>query len=105
MQGVMPRTQLTESDVRHVATLARLALDDAEIASQSKHLNNLIAQFDRLQELDTTGVAPTSHPVPVVAVLREDEIRPSLSLAEVLANGSETDEYLGGFIVPQVLAE
>ena len=99
------RTELTEADVRHVATLARLALEEDEIISQRRHLNNLIAQFDRLQDLDTTGVAPTSHPVPVVALLREDEIRPSLPIEEVLAGGSETDEYLGGFIVPQVLAE
>jgi aspartyl-tRNA(Asn)/glutamyl-tRNA(Gln) amidotransferase subunit C len=96
---------LTADEVRHVARLARLALTDEELEKQTHNLNNLLAQFDRLQELDTTGVEPTSHPVPVQAVLREDVVRPSLDRDTVLANGAETDEYMGGFIVPQVLGE
>lgn len=94
---------LTTEDVRKVGTLARLALADDEIATITPQLNDLLDQFARLQQLDTTGVLPTSHAVPVTALLRSDEITPSLSQADVLKLTSHTDEIMGGFIVPQVL--
>lgn len=96
---------LTPDEVRKVGTLARLALSDDETERLTHHLNDLLAQFARLQELDTEGVPPMSHAVPVEATLREDVVRPSLPREAVLANGPQVDPYAGGFIVPQVLGE
>ncbi len=96
---------LTPDEVRQVGVLARLALGDDEIDRLTHQLNDLLAQFTRLQELDTDGIPPTAHAVPVQALLREDEVMPSLSQEAVLALSPHVDEYLGGFIVPQVIGE
>jgi aspartyl-tRNA(Asn)/glutamyl-tRNA(Gln) amidotransferase subunit C len=95
---------LTPEQVRQVGSLARLSLDDAEAERMAHHLNDLLAQFERLKALDTRGVAPTSHAVPVTAQLREDAIDASLRREEVLALTVHVDDQLGGFIVPQVLS-
>ena len=94
---------LTPDEVRKVGTLARLALTDEETDIITPQLNDLLAQFARLQALNTSGVPPTSHAVPVTALLREDSVAPSLSQDEVLKLTTHVDELLGGFIVPQVL--
>ena len=96
---------LTHDEVRKVALLARLALTDDEIDPLTHHLNDLLNQFARLQELNTDEVPPTAHAVPVAAALREDAARPSLPREAVLANGPQVDTELGGFIVPQVIGE
>jgi aspartyl-tRNA(Asn)/glutamyl-tRNA(Gln) amidotransferase subunit C len=96
---------LTPDEVRKVGSLARLALSDDEIDRFTGHLNGLLEQFARLQELNTDDVPPTSHAVPVQAKLREDVVRPSLPRPEVLAMGPQVDEEMGGFIVPQVIGE
>lgn len=94
---------LTPHDVLQVGALARLSLDDAEAERMTRHLNDLLAQFDSLTQLDTAGVPPTSHAVPVTALLREDVVKPSLPREEVLQLSEHVDDQLGGFIVPQVL--
>lgn len=96
---------LTPEAVRHVGTLARLALSEDEIERLTHQMNDLLNQFARLQELDTEDVPPTSHAVPVQALLREDEVKPSLPKDVVLHLTKHVDEYLGGFIVPQVIEE
>jgi len=68
-----------------------------------KHLNNLMAQFERLQDLDTTGVEPTAHSFPVYNVFREDAVQPSLPQEEILANAP--DQRDGCFIVPIIVEE
>ena len=96
---------LTRDEVRNVAVLARLALTDQETDRLTHHLNDLLAQFAHLQELETEDVPPTSHAVPVAATLREDVAHPSLPREAVLANGPHVDTEQGGFIVPQVIGE
>jgi aspartyl-tRNA(Asn)/glutamyl-tRNA(Gln) amidotransferase subunit C len=92
---------LTPNDVKKVALLARLELDESEIESQARHLNNLLAQFEKLQELDVTGIEPTSHSIPVFNVLRDDVSRPSLPTQEALQNAPEQRD--GYFIVPRII--
>lgn len=92
---------LTPDEVRKVALLARLELDDAEIEAQARHLNDLLTQFEILQPLDVTGIEPTSHAFPVVNVLRDDVIRPSLSRETALANAPESRD--GCFVVPRIV--
>lgn len=101
----MAAAVLSRDEVKSVAALARLELGDDEADRLTHHLNDLLGQFARLQELDTEGVPPTSHAVPVRARLRADVSRPSLPRAAVLANGPQVDEEMGGFIVPQVIGE
>lgn len=96
---------LTSDDIRKVGTLARLALSDEEISRFTNQINDLLDQFARLQELDTDGVEAMSHAVPVAALLREDEAKPSLPRDVVLSQGPKTDPWMGGFIVPQVMSE
>jgi aspartyl-tRNA(Asn)/glutamyl-tRNA(Gln) amidotransferase subunit C len=96
---------LTPDDVRKVGSLARLALSDDETERLTHQLNDLLTQFAQLETVDTTDVPPTSHAVPVKALLRDDVVQASLPRAEVLAMGPLVDEDLGGFIVPQVIGE
>ena len=92
---------LTLEEVRKVALLARLELTDEEIERQGKNLNALLLQFEQLQELDVSGIEPTSHSVPVYNVMREDVVRPSLSREQALANAPESRD--GCFIVPRIV--
>ena len=94
---------LSAEEVRRVALLARLELSDDEIETQARNLNNLLAQFEALQNLDVTGIAPTSHSIPVFNVLRDDAIRPSLPREQALANAPEQRD--GCFVVPRILGE
>ena len=93
--------KLDEAAVRHVAKLARLRVDEAEIALYTTQLARVLDYVAQLDELDTTGVAPTAHPLDVTNVLRDDEIRPSVGAASAMANAPDTHEMF--FRVPKVL--
>ncbi len=92
---------LSESDVRHVALLARLELSDAEIERFRTDLNSILGHIDEIQRLDLEGVEPTAHPLDVVNVTRPDEVRPGLTQAEALLNAPEAEE--GAFVIPQIV--
>ncbi len=77
---------LSREDVLHVAKLARVRLSEEDVAMFREQLSEILQHFDALRELDTEGVPPTSHPLPLENVMREDEVRPSLATDEVLAN-------------------
>src|SRR5207237_5603570 len=96
-----PRMALTRDDVRKVALLSRLQLEAEELDLQTRHLNDLIVQFEKLQELDVSDIEPTSHSIPMYNVMREDEVRPSLPREEILANAPESRD--GFFIVPRIV--
>lgn len=93
--------ELTKDDVRAIARLARLELDDEELALQAKHLNDLLAQFDVIDSLDLDGVEPTSHSVAMDAAMRDDMVTPSLERDDVLRNAPESRD--GRFVVPQII--
>lgn len=61
-------------DVEHVAKLARLALTDEEKVIYAKQLARIIENFNELKEVDTEGVEPFTHALPITNVMREDEI-------------------------------
>ena len=77
---------LTSDEVRHVALLARVGLTPEEVELYRSQLDNVLNQFQSLQELDTEDVPPTSQSVALETVLREDEPRQSLPKEEVMAN-------------------
>ncbi len=94
-------TQLTLKEVEHVALLARLELTPEEKLKLTVDLNVILGHFERLQELETADVAPTSHAIPMQNVFREDEVRPSLPRESFLAAAPDSRD--GFFVVPRVV--
>ncbi len=94
---------ITRDDVEHVARLARLALSDAEIERMREQLNAILGYIDKLRELDVTNVEPTSHAVPLVNVMREDEVLPCLPQDQMLANAPDRVGEL--FRVPRIIED
>ncbi|MFH5181499.1 Asp-tRNA(Asn)/Glu-tRNA(Gln) amidotransferase subunit GatC [Paenibacillus sp. TAB 01] len=88
-------------DVEHVAKLARLELSEQEQHKLTEQLNAILKYAEKLNELDTDQVEPTSHPMPLSNVMREDVSRPSLPIEKVLLNAP--DEEDGQIRVPAVL--
>lgn len=94
---------ITPEDVEHVARLARLALSEAEKRQMRDELASILAYIDTLQTLDTEGVEPTAHVLPVVNVVREDEPRPCLPAETMLANAPDRRD---AFVrVPRILED
>ena len=94
---------LTTEEVARIAHLARLALTGDEIELFSRQLTSILEYADQLREVNTAGIAPTSHPLALTAVMRDDERRPSLDRDEALAGAPESDPGRGFFKVPRVL--
>ena len=80
---------LTAEQVRWIAHLARLELSDAELQTLARQLGAIIGYFAQLQQVDTEGVEPLAHALPVQNVFRDDEPVPSLPADEALANAPD----------------
>lgn len=94
---------LTRQDVIHVAKLARLALSEGEVDQFTVQLGAILEHAASVAALDTAGVPPTSHPIPLANVLRPDEARPGLDRESVLSMAPEAED--GRFRVPRILGE
>ena len=92
---------LSLEEVRHIAELARLSLTDEELETYREQLSSILDHVASLQELDTSGIPPTSSVLPPQTVLRQDEPRPGLTLDQVLKNAPDAES--GQFRVPPVL--
>ena len=92
---------LTADDVRWVAHLARLELSAVELAVITPQLQAIVAYVDQLRQVNTEGVEPLAHPLPIQNIFRNDEPAPSLPVDAALANAParEGDFYR----VPAVL--
>lgn len=88
-------------DIRYVARLARLALTKDESKQFNAQLAKILEYVQMLQTLDTKDVPPTSHPVPITNVFREDEPRLSLPVEHILQNAPEA--RTGHFVVPKII--
>ena len=87
---------LSLDETRKVARLARLALSDADLATMQKQLSAILDYVDQLKALNTDGVEPMAHPLPVQNVFRADEPSQSLTPNEALANApSRLADYFG----------
>jgi aspartyl-tRNA(Asn)/glutamyl-tRNA(Gln) amidotransferase subunit C len=95
--------RITRADVVHVARLARLALTEDELASLTRELGVILDHAARVSALDTAGVPPTAHPLPLTNVFRPDDPRPGLDRDEVLSQAPEAED--GRFRVPRILGE
>lgn len=94
---------LNREDVEHVALLARLNLDEAEVARYTHELNDILEHINKLNELEVENVKPTSHVIPIQNVFRKDKVSPPLSQSDALANAPDAAD--GGFRVPRVVEE
>jgi aspartyl-tRNA(Asn)/glutamyl-tRNA(Gln) amidotransferase subunit C len=94
---------LTDADVRRIAALARLDLSADEITRFTRQLGDILTYATEVQQVDTTGVAPTSHPLDVQPVWRDDVPVPSLDRSDVLEQAPSASARAGFFKVPKVL--
>lgn len=92
---------LTSQEVLHIARLARIALSEDDVNVFTRQLSGILDHFAALAALNTDGVEPTAHPLPLSNVMREDLVAPSLRQDEALANAPEQED--GFFRVRAVL--
>ncbi len=92
---------ITRKEVEYVAHLARLRLSEEEAEKFTSQLDQILSYFEKLQELDTSQVEPTSHPIPIVNAFREDEVKSSLDIEDALANAPEKEGNF--FKVPKII--
>ena len=82
---------LSVEDVKHIARLAALRIDDDEVQTMRRQLSDILAHFQTLVELDTEGVPPTGHTTDAHSVMRDDEEMPALERDRTLANAPFVD--------------
>jgi aspartyl-tRNA(Asn)/glutamyl-tRNA(Gln) amidotransferase subunit C len=97
----MAEQKITLDQVRHVAKLSRLALDEGRLEKFSAQLGPILEYVAKISEVDVSGVEPTAHALPIHNVFREDVVEPSLPLEKVLQNAPDTDGPF--FKVPKVI--
>ena len=91
---------ITIKDVEHVAKLARLELTEEEKVKFSKQLGDILKYVEQMNEVDTTGVEPMSHAIPVVNVFREDVVVQEQTKEELMVNAPSKED--GFFRVPKI---
>ena len=92
---------ISEEQVRHVALLARLALDDEQITRYGEDLNSILGHIDTIQQLDLEGVEPTAHALDVVNEMRADEVRDCLPRGLALRNAPDSTD--DAFVIPRIV--
>jgi aspartyl-tRNA(Asn)/glutamyl-tRNA(Gln) amidotransferase subunit C len=97
-------SEITRGEVAHLARLARLALDDAELDALAGQLDVILGAVAKIGEVsDAEGVKPMTHAVPIENVMRPDLVTASLDREEVLAAAPAAED--GRFRVPRILDE
>lgn len=92
---------VSADEVRHVARLSRLTLDDGEVDAMAAQLGRVLGYIDQLSAVDVEGVEPMAHPLDLSNVLREDVPGEPLTADAALRNAPAADG--GYFLVPKVL--
>lgn len=94
---------ISRSDVANLAKLARIEMTESELDHLSSELAVILNAVARVSEVAKGEIAPTSHPLPLVNIFREDEVVPSLTQEEALSGAPASED--GRFKVPQILGE
>jgi aspartyl-tRNA(Asn)/glutamyl-tRNA(Gln) amidotransferase subunit C len=92
---------ITREQVERIAALARLSLPESELQRVSKELDSILAYAEALAQVDTEGVPPTAHVIPLATPLREDVAAPALDPALAVANAPVSEGT--AFVVPKVI--
>jgi aspartyl-tRNA(Asn)/glutamyl-tRNA(Gln) amidotransferase subunit C len=95
--------KISKEDVKKVAELARLEFNEAQTEKFTEQLGNILEYIEKLNELDTDNVEPTSHVLDISTPLREDKVQKLLTIDEVLQNAPESEDDF--FVVPQVIED
>ena len=95
--------KITRAEVEHVARLARLELTEGEQERMTAQLDAILGYIETLNALDTGGVEPTTTVIPMVSVMREDVVRPSLDREEALSNAPDREGAF--FRVPRIIED
>ncbi|MFU8803605.1 MAG: Asp-tRNA(Asn)/Glu-tRNA(Gln) amidotransferase subunit GatC [Bradymonadaceae bacterium] len=95
--------EISREQVLHIARLARIRLDEDKIDAHRNDLNSILQYVDKLAEVDTDGVEPTTHAVPLGTSLREDVVEERLSHEDIVANAPAVEG--GHFRVPKVVED
>ncbi len=95
--------KIDEAQVRKVAKLARLELSDKEVEEFSGQLSAILDYVERMNQLNTDGIEPLAHCLPIHNVFREDTVKESLGTEKTLANAPQRDGTF--FKVPKILEE
>jgi len=93
--------RLSREEIEHVALLGRLKLTEDEVAKYTGQINDILTNFEQLNEVDTSQVGGTTHVVSLTNVFRPDCVRPSTTPDEALSNAPERVDNL--FKVPRVV--
>lgn len=94
---------ISRAEVEKVSLLGRLLLSEAELKTMTAQMGQILGYVELLNEVDTEQVEPMAHAVEVSDVFRSDEIRPSLSRDQALANAPQRDDEC--YRVPAVLGD
>ncbi len=92
---------IAPAELREIATLARLRLDDAEIEKMAHEMEAILGHIEAVQKLDLANVEPMTHAVPFACPLRDDESAPGLPVDEVLRNAPRREGNF--FQVPRIM--
>lgn len=95
--------EISKEQVEHVARLARLDVSEDDKTTFARQLSSILTHIDQLKEVETAGVEPTATVLPTDNVFRDDDVRPSLSQEQALANAPDQAE--GFFRVPKILED
>lgn len=93
--------KITRNHVEKVALLSRLEMPESELEAFTEQLNAILEYADSLNRVDTTGIQPTAHVLPLQNVMRADEVKPSLPRELALLNAPEEED--GYFKVPKII--
>ncbi len=94
---------VVDQEISDLARLSRLNLTPEEEEELGEDLNEILEFAEKINEVDTEGIEPTYHALPVNNVFREDEVRPSPSPKPALENSADSVD--GYFVVPRVIEE
>ena len=93
--------KITRDEVLYVARLARLEVEEAATEKLAAQIGSILDYVDQLKQVDTAGVAPTSHALALTNAFREDAVRPHIERDLALANAPAQEE--GCFLVPKIV--
>ena len=96
-------SDITRDEVAHLADLARIDLSDAELDRLAPQLDVILDSIKSISEVAADDIPPTSHPMPLTNVFRDDVVRPGLTVEEALSGAPAVEEQR--FAVPRILGE
>ncbi|MCW2787597.1 MAG: gatC [Marmoricola sp.] len=97
------RVEITRDEVRHLADLARIELDDTELDHIAPQLSVILESIASIADVAAGDIPPTSHALPLTNVFREDVVRPSLTAEQALSGAPASEQQR--FSVPRILGD